>query len=58
MGKGFKVICNNCGNKEDALADEMPDDWTSIGLYRIQSDGAALECKKCGQEIRIYEFDL
>lgn len=58
MGKGFTVICNECGNKEDSLTHEMPDDWSSIGLYRIQSDGASLVCKECDQEIKILEFDL
>lgn len=55
--KGFKIICNECGNVVEVKDDTSNVDYlkTKYSFYPIQNERINITCNKCHNEVFIGE---
>lgn len=55
--KGFKIICNNCGNIVEVKNDTGNKDYikNKFSFYPVQDELTEICCDKCGNEVYIHE---
>lgn len=60
MSTGFKITCTACQRKQELKVGgfyDMPKTGIAVGSHTVAAEGINIECKSCGNNVRINNYD-